>query len=233
MPNASSQINDKEVDHMEKSLYSLLLSDDVVSEIDRQALRAGLSRSALVNRILAEYASIQTPEMRIDSIFRQMEDLMGSTGDLVPFFTRGQQSMTMKSSLQYKYRPTVKYAVQLYKAIDGSGRFGELTVNFRTQSRSLLDEMTGFFGYWKLLEDSLIAGSYEKDAIDYALQDGRFIRTLALPKGSAPTGDELGEAISNYVKSFDSMLKAWLSGRLDASGLAESYKQAFPQGPGV
>ena len=62
---------------MEKSLYSLLLSDDVVSEIDRQALRAGLSRSALVNRILAEYASIQTPEMRIDSIFRQMEDLLG------------------------------------------------------------------------------------------------------------------------------------------------------------
>ena len=41
------------------------------------------------------------------------------------------------------------------------------------------------------------------------------------------------EAISNYVKSFDSMLKAWLSGRLDASGLAESYNQAFPQGPGV
>ena len=76
---------------MEKSLYSLLLSDDVVSEIDRQALRAGLSRSALVNRILAEYASIQTPEMRIDSIFRQMEDLLGSTGDLVPFFTKGQQ----------------------------------------------------------------------------------------------------------------------------------------------
>ncbi len=39
---------------MSKSLYSLLLSDEVVSEIDRQALRSGMSRSGLINRVLAE-----------------------------------------------------------------------------------------------------------------------------------------------------------------------------------
>ncbi len=218
---------------MEKSLYSLLLSDQVVSEIDRLALRSGMSRSGLINRILAEYASIQTPEMRIESIFEQMEQLLGGAGDLVPFFTRGQQSMTMKSSLQYKYRPTVKYAVQLYKSIDDKGRFGELAVNFRTQSQALLDEMTRFFGYWKLLEDEMIAGYYENGAIDYALQDGRFVRTLALPAGSAVDSEELSEALSHYIKSFDMLLKAWLSGSLSASALRTDYLKAFKDGPGV
>ena len=39
---------------MGKSLYSLILSDEVVSRVDRLASRQGLNRSQLVNRILAE-----------------------------------------------------------------------------------------------------------------------------------------------------------------------------------
>ena len=41
---------------MKKSLYSLMLSDEVVREIDVAAHRLGTNRSALINRILAEYA---------------------------------------------------------------------------------------------------------------------------------------------------------------------------------
>ncbi len=170
--------------------------------------------------------------MRIESILEQMEQLLGG-GELVPFFTRGQQSMTMKSSLQYKYRPTVKYAVQLYKSIGEDGRFGELTVNFRTQSEALLSEMTRFFGYWKLLEDSLLAGMYEQGAVDHALQDGRFVRTLALPVSAAHSSEELGRLISDYVRNFDMLLKAWLADDLDARGLEQSYRSLFPEGPGV
>ena len=38
----------------DKNIYSLVLSDDVIDEIDSMARSAGLSRSAMVNQILAE-----------------------------------------------------------------------------------------------------------------------------------------------------------------------------------
>ena len=40
---------------MKKTLYSLMLDDDVVREVDALAHRRGVSRSGLINEILADY----------------------------------------------------------------------------------------------------------------------------------------------------------------------------------
>ena len=98
---------------MKKNLYSLTLSDEVVHEVDALAHRMGTNRSALVNRILAEYVSVPTPERRWNDIFEAIEELMTPTRELVPFFSPGSSTMSLKSSLSYKYRPTVKYEVDL------------------------------------------------------------------------------------------------------------------------
>ena len=82
---------------MNKSLYSLMLMDEVVSEIDKLALRQGTNRSNLVNQILAEYVSVSTPEKQIDSIFRRMEELLDRSSELVPLVTPNQLSMSVKS----------------------------------------------------------------------------------------------------------------------------------------
>ena len=47
---------------LQKSLYSLMLMDDVVREIDRLALQQNTNRSNFINQILAEYVSLMTPE---------------------------------------------------------------------------------------------------------------------------------------------------------------------------
>ena len=60
---------------MKKSVYSLVLSDDVVEAVDRAAYQNGLSRSAMVNQILADYVSYTTPEKRMREIFSQVERL--------------------------------------------------------------------------------------------------------------------------------------------------------------
>ena len=39
---------------MNKSIYSLVLSDEVVDAVDALARTEGMSRSAMINRILAE-----------------------------------------------------------------------------------------------------------------------------------------------------------------------------------
>lgn len=213
---------------MNKSLYSLMLMDDVVAQIDRMALREGTSRSNLVNQILAEYVSMTTPEMRIDSIFRSMERLMAQTDDLVPFFTPNQLSMSMKSSLEYKYRPTVKYVVQLYRVPDAA--IGELNVNIRTQSEVLLAAMENFFRLWKRLEDAYIAELFEPDALRYEIRDSKLVRTIALPKGAGYTSEELGQAISAYVKLFDSLMKDYISGKLTNAQLEGAYVEYLNSG---
>ena len=90
-----------------------MLSEDVVREIDLIAHNRGTNRSNLINQILAEYVSIMTPEKRIEDIFRALETMVAPSRELVAFAYPNQTTMSLKSSLAYKYRPTVKYEVQL------------------------------------------------------------------------------------------------------------------------
>ena len=183
---------------MKKNLYSLTLSDDVVREVDALAHRMGTNRSALVNQILAEYVSVPTPERRWNDIFEAIEELMTPTRELVPFFAPGSSTMSLKSSLSYKYRPTVKYEVDLSNG--DAQTMGTLNIVFRTQSAALISAMTSFFRLWVQ------------------------IRPLAMPRGKALTADDVAGAISAYVQLFDRLLKGYLDGSLSASDVEMAYR---------
>ena len=204
---------------MKKTLYSLMLNEEVVREVDRVAHRMGTNRSALINQILAEYVHYTTPERRINDVLSAVEALMQPSRELVPFFAPNSLSMSLKSSLEYKYRPTVKYEVELYR---GAGEaIGELSVVFRTQSAALIEAMTDFFRLWKQIEDAHLY-PLTGAKIDYALYDGKFVRSLAAPDHDC-TSDELAGALSEYIKLFDKLLKHYLSGRLDAHEVEAAY----------
>ena len=204
---------------MKKTLYSLMLNDEVVREVDALAHRMGTNRSALINQILAEYVNYTTPERRINDVLSAIEQLMSPSRDLVPFFAPNSFSMSLKSSLEYKYRPTVKYEVELYRGAGES--IGELSVVFRTQSAALIEAMTDFFRLWKQIEDAHLY-PLTGAKIDYALYDGKFVRSIAAPDHDC-TSDELAGALSEYIKLFDKLLKHYLSGRLDAHEVEAAY----------
>ena len=205
---------------MKKTLYSLMLSDDVVRAVDELAHSLGTNRSSLINQILADYVSITTPERRINDIFHAVEQMLAPSRELVPFFSPRALTMSLKSSLEYKYRPTVKYEVQRFRSTDGP--LGELSVVFRTQSAALIEAMTQFFRLWKHTEDRLLAPLISEE-LDYALYDGKFVRTIAVPRGRDVTAEEVAEALSDYIKLFDRLMKGWLSGRLDANDVQSEY----------
>ena len=171
---------------MKKTLYSLMLSDDVVRAVDELAHSLGTNRSSLINQILADYVSITTPERRINDIFHAVEQMLAPSRELVPFFSPRALTMSLKSSLEYKYRPTVKYEVQLFRSTDGP--LGELSVVFRTQSTALIEAMTQFFRLWKHIEDKYLAPLLRTE-LDYALYDGKFVRPIAVPEGRNVTAD--------------------------------------------
>ena len=69
---------------MKKTLYSLMLNEDVVREVDAMAHRLGTNRSSLINQILAEYVGYTTPERRINDVLSAIEQLMSPSRDLCP-----------------------------------------------------------------------------------------------------------------------------------------------------
>ena len=69
---------------MKKTLYSLMLNDEVVREVDALAHRLGTNRSSLINEILAEYVNYTTPERRINDVLSAISEIMSPAGDLVP-----------------------------------------------------------------------------------------------------------------------------------------------------
>lgn len=169
---------------MKKNLYSLTLSDEVVREVDALAHRLGTNRSALVNRILSEYVSVPTPERRINDIFEAIEALVSPSRELVPFFAPNSQSMSLKSSLAYKYRPTVKYEVDLD---GGEDTLGTLNVVFRTQSAELIAALTDFFRLWARIENVCLAPALG-GTIACSLYDGRFVRPARHAARTRPLG---------------------------------------------
>ena len=212
---------------MKKTLYSLMLNDEVVREVDALAHRMGTNRSNLINQILAEYVNFTTPERRINDVLSAIEQLMSPSRELVPFFAPNSFSMSLKSSLEYKYRPTVKYEVELYR---GAGdAIGELSVVFRTQSAGLIEAMTEFFRLWKSIEDMHLQ-PLTGARIDYALYDGKFVRSIAAPDRDCST-DELAAALSEYIKLFDRMMKAYVSGRLTAHEVEAAYYSQMLNSP--
>ena len=212
---------------MKKTLYSLMLSEEVVREVDALAHRMGTNRSALINQILAEYVNYTTPERRINDILSAVEQLMQPSRELVPFFAPNSYSMSLKSSLEFKYRPTVKYEVELYKG--GGESIGALSVLFRTQSQPLISGMTEFFRLWKRIEDAHLY-PLTGARIEYALFDGKFVRTLAAPDRDC-TSEQLASAISEYITLFDKLMKGWLGGRLDAHDVEAAYYSQMRNSP--
>lgn len=212
---------------MKKTLYSLMLDEGVVREVDNLAHRLGTNRSALINRILAEYVDYTTPEQRVNEVLTAIDRLMAPSVDLIPFFAPNTGTMSLKSSLEYKYRPTIKYEVELYKS--GDEAIGELTVLFRTQSAQLIASMAEFFRLWKAIEDAHLQ-PYTGQRISYALYDGKFLRTISVPDKNC-TVDELATAISEYIKLFDKLMKHYISGRLNAHEVEAAYYSHMRNAP--
>ena len=206
---------------MKKTLYSLMLSDDVVREADLHAHKRGTNRSNLINQILAEYLGMTTPQRRINDVFQAIEEAVAPYGQLVPFFTPNDLTMSLKSSLEYKYRPTVKYEVELYES--GTESIGELSVIFRTQSAALISDMTDFFRLWHDIEQKYLP-RYGVTDISYALYYNKFCRSIPIPQRNF-TAQELAEVLSGYIELFDKLMKGFLSGRYSGQDVEQLYAE--------
>ena len=210
---------------MKKSVYSLVLSDDVVAAVDRAAYQNGVSRSAMINQILAEYVSYTTPEQRMREIFAQAERLL-SGGVFQSLVQPSDSMMSLRSALAYKYNPNVRYSVELYPNRPGQG---ELRVSLRSQSSALILYLGQFFRLWAKLEQAYIGGA------DCVIEDGKYARKLNLP--ARLSEGEQGAVLAGYIRAMERGLGAFFNSLEDprqaAAAVERAYQEYLKQYPAI
>ncbi len=196
---------------MKKNIYSLVLSENVIAAVDRLAYERHTNRSNLINQILAEYVSYETPEKRMQNVFERMQTLLGSA--FQPLESASPTMLTLRSALSYKYNPTVRYQVELYRMPKVA--IGELKVSMRTQSATLSLLVMQFFKLWIKIEKA-----HHPDSVA-TVTDGRFIKRFVT---ETMDSESVAEGISAYVDAFDRALKAFFC-YSDQPEIAEAYAE--------
>ena len=75
---------------------------------------------------------------------------------------------------------------------------------------------------WKRTEDKYLAPLLGGRAVSYALYEGKFVRSIALPDKDC-TAEELAGVISAYVQLMDKSMKGFLTQRMDAGDIEKAY----------
>lgn len=206
-----------------KSVYSLMLEDGVVAAIDRLAYLQNTNRSGLVNQILAEYASYVTPEQRIREAFGRISSLLEGQDSIQLAMQPSDTLLSLRSALLYKYNPTVRYSVELFRTPEGE--LGELRVSMRTQNSSLTAYMMRFFALWEEIEEAHLG------PVNWRAADGKFSRRLALRENRSADAtvspETLGELIAAYIRAFDGGLKAYFRRLDDPSAAAQEVEAIY------
>lgn len=218
---------------MGKSVYSLVLNDDIVEYVDRLAYDKNTNRSNMINQILAEYFSFVTPEQRTREVFDRIEQILNGHGTLRLMMSPSDTMMSLRSALMYKYNPTVKYNVELYR--NEYPVIGELRVSMRTQNNTLILYMMQFFKLWMQIESRYIG------AAEYSIEGGKFCRKIKVrinnnSSSAKLNSSTLGELIAEYIGAFDKAMKIYFSqienpklAAVEISRVFEEYLQNSPE----
>lgn len=204
---------------MGKSVYSIVLDDDVIKMIDAAASRQNTSRSNLINRILAQHTSMPTAETMISDVYNSIEEFLKDSSSLALQLLGSGTMINMRSALRVKYNPSVKYTVELF---DKGEYIGRLKVSLRSQNRQVLSVFSDFFYLWGKTEEKYVRLSRE----EYSAAPGKYSRLLRCTGN--PTSADCGNRIAAYVELLDKCMKEFFSRyALSPVGAAKSVTNLY------
>lgn len=193
---------------MGKTVYSLVLDDEIIAEVDRMAYHTGTNRSGMINQILADYFSFTTPEKRIRAAFEEVEKWVDTVSGFRMQAATSESMLSLQSALAFKYNPSIRYTVELYR--EQGAQAGELRVGFRTQNRQLIEGFQNFLLIWARLEEVYIGKFFPELSVPYAIENGRYRRWFRTPD-SGSDSRQLGQAVAQYIRMFDTVLKVYFA----------------------
>ena len=179
---------------MKKTVYSLVLGEEVVREVDRRAYKTGTSRSNLINQLLAEHMGLVTDERRMGEVYAHARKLSEDIAGL-QISLQSDTVLVARTALNYKYNPSMRYATTLVMGEDGLG--GRIKASLRSQNRELLFHLRRFFALWSKIEQAY--GSEPRIELD----GGWFIRRFTIPERLAGDSARQAGMIVAYIAAMD------------------------------
>ena len=215
---------------MRKSLYSIMLANDIIDAIDKLANQSEVDPSYILNQILAEYLSIKIPQMNMKEVFDLIELNMNKSSFFKVNASLNDCMIYVKSPIEHEYRPALKYSVEIFE--DNDIKIGKLKLIYRTYDMHALSRFNHFIDIWISLETHYIHKYFPKNSLQYEVDNGRFVRNLMIPKDLKPTTNEiLSQGISDYIKELDELLKLYLSNiDFDAKEIEKKYVEYVSKG---
>jgi len=184
---------------MKKSIYSLMLFDEIVEKIDQMAYVNYTNRSQLINEILAEHLGLVTPEQKIQTILETLKENLSDT--LSVSQVNKNSSIQFGKSLKYKYRPKVKYSIEFVGV--GGQKYAVLKISSRTKSVELNHHFDEFFRIICELEAKHIS----KDEIIYETSaNHKFVREFRDEGSVSRDVKEVSSLLTNYLKMIDAAM---------------------------
>lgn len=183
---------------MGKSVYSVVLNDEVINLIDNLALKQGISRSTLINNVLADYVGYSTNRQRIEEILALITDNL-SDHKRMRVERRQQYTIDFLSALNYKYNPRVTYSAELFAKDENVGL---LKIGLRTTNEVLIRVINEFFEQFIYLEKSL------QENVEYFIKDGKIIRRFNFKNTETP--HQIALKLTNYVNNIDRLMNLYI-----------------------
>lgn len=181
---------------MNKNVYSVILSNHVVEQLDKLAYQQGRSRSAMIEAIIAQHLSISTPEAKIVAALTSLGELF-APGYKVSYRPPA-TSLIMKNRLRFKYNPTIQYTVSLRAG--ESDVQGGIAIQVRTQSEELMNCLGNVY--------AIIDEAREVGQVAYTPGEARMLLVMPVDITSA---EEAAEVLYNQVIGIDRAMTAYFT----------------------
>lgn len=210
---------------MDKSLYSLILSDEVISKIDTLAYAMRTSRSNYINEVLAGHVSYITPSQRIKDILEEAKAFLEPEGRYAFVEMSSNSYMDIRSALNYRYRPTIRYCIEMTG--QAQGPFCRLKAQVRTQSKDLIIYIERFFMIWQAVEDKLMSDKSENMGLA-SYDNVCYTRSFFLKDMDYIMSESgIGEAIAAYIVTLDNAINAYMDNIGDDKKIASDIYNIY------
>lgn len=183
---------------MGKSVYSVVLSDEVIRLVDNVALKSGKSRSTMINEILADYVGVSTSKQRVDEILAVVTEAF-VPHQRMRVLKRQESTIDFLSALDYRYNPRVTYSVEFFTGGESTCR---LKIAMRTTNIELISLLNEFFADYIKLE------THYSGKDNFSVIDGKLYRTLDFK--DYKTSTEIALKISEYVNNIDTLINHYV-----------------------
>jgi len=193
--------------------------EETMFELRRLAQKRTVSVSDIVDEALGEYLLRCANGLNLFDVIYSIESAMKRADQFVTNADPASLAIFIKSPIRYLYRPEIKYEVRIMRNDEAS--VGKLSVILRSHEMETLRLFSGFISLWIELEGKYLLQNRQ---ISHVTDAGYFGRQIYYPKAVKHSdGQTIGDAISNYIRVFDELLKYYFKQRGSEQAVEKLY----------